>query len=144
MDIYTIGEERCIDGTWGRMVGKRFYTHVSLTGNNETLTRLLDIDGHNPWYICLSEDDKEKRFVETILISKDVWSYKQKPIEYKRGDVVWVFDDNKWQPVYYWSENPISVGGFVCIKSFTADGKAKMGNFILTSEVYSKLPIEIQ
>lgn len=143
MDIYSIGEEKCIDGVWGRMVGKRFYTDTLNVYGTIYLSRKVDVDSVLMMYSILTKCDFPQGLYEIITDKGNLSPYKQKAIEYKRGDVVWVFDNNKWQPVFYWDKNSVSEG-LVCIKSFTTDGKVTLGDFIYTSEVYNKLPIDIQ
>jgi hypothetical protein len=97
MDIYNIGEEKCIDSVWGREANGRFY---NLIVQEDKLGRFLDIDV-NPEKLVQSlavlmehsgftNYNYEEAVNSSVLFYKH---YKPKHIKdlenLKRGDVVW-------------------------------------------------------
>jgi hypothetical protein len=100
MDIYSIGEEKCIDGVWGREVNGRFYDWVS-QNDGEGLYRKLDIDSlfYQPY---AAYDAKVSLNGETVYVQSKEYlkAYTPKHIKdlenLKRGDIVWVITGGAW------------------------------------------------
>jgi hypothetical protein len=100
MNIYDIGEEKCIDGTWGREMNGRFYTRHDQRG---LLYRALDTDNpeyHHFVYYDVSREPTSSSFETLFMYSKNnkngtvLTQYVPKHIKdlenLKLGDIVWV------------------------------------------------------
>jgi hypothetical protein len=99
MDIYSIGEEKCIAGVWGREVSGRFYTHYSLidTSNVGNLYRKLDVSCTFATYYAQAQakdcETSLKEVASTGMFAEIV-EYTPKHLKdlenLKRGDEVWI------------------------------------------------------
>lgn len=102
MNIYEIGEEKCIDGVWGREVNGRFYTHYEasavIVDDALRLCRMLDVSSGDSFWamrgIELGFASKYEEVTAEFLSSPRKTKYTPKHIKdlenLKRGDVVWV------------------------------------------------------
>lgn len=145
MDIYSIGEEKCIDGLWGRMVNGRFYTHT--VNKHPLLVRKLDtLSQPNSYYATLLDDGRES--VDYNLSGSTLYTkYTIKPINLKRGDIVWVKTSTKlngdvWSPVVYLSTNP-DKDGFNCNEIFDEEGTGIGFTARNYKEVFLKPPFNL-
>lgn len=146
MDIYSIGEERCIDGTWGRMVGKRFYTHTTELDGEVFLARALDVDSVFKTYVGLFDALGNKVLNEEVVRSNLIYWYQKEQVKFKRGDVVWVKTFAKsggtvWSPVVYLSTLSDS-SGFYCTEVFNERGIGIGCTGMTYKEVFLKPPFE--
>ena len=150
MGIYSIGEEKCIDGVWGRAVGNRFYNFISSVTSIPSeggLSRKIFIDSVHQFYAVFVDDGFGGH--EYMLAHPDmkVKRYLPKPIELKRGDIVWVTQTTKsnkevWSPVVYLSTNP-NFDGFCCNEVFDNKGTGIGFTARVYKEVFLKPPFNL-
>lgn len=151
MDIYSIGEEKRIDGVWGRVVGKRFYdsiTSVTSMPSEGGLSRKISIESIHPFYAVFV---KGTIFEHEYMLSHPdikVEKYKPKPIEHKRGDIVWVkIDTNfglRWASTRYVGIDIASDGTKVYITTdmYMPDGSTRFEWTSRHKEVFLKPPFD--
>jgi hypothetical protein len=150
MNIYEIGEEKCIEGVWGREVNGRFYT---LIVQEDKLGRFLDIDvnpaklvnslailwGHSGFtYYNYEEAINSSMLFYKYYIPKHI-----KDLEnLKRGDIVWVkfneYNKEQWAMARYVFHN-----GHSYVVSHLFDTNGKPLRHYYHSEVFLKPPFDL-
>jgi hypothetical protein len=146
MNIYEIGEEKCIEGVWGREVNGRFYTYVK---DNDTkhLYRKLSVNttesSYFAWCSCNASDGCEYVISD---VNYAYHAYTPKHIKdfenLKRGDVVWVRSieyENKeqWAIARY-----IDHDGYDYLVSNLFNKKGKSLSHYYCKEVFLKPPFD--
>lgn len=149
MNIYEAGEEKCINGIWGREVNGRFYTHYFESTDCLTLYRKIDVDNEeNDWFVSVKVGAHLESVVRIHVCTKQSWLTKYVPKHIKdlenlkRGDIVWVNIDNLWSPVVFYG---LAVSTkYCCTRSYKEqDCVGSLDDILLINEVHLKPPFDL-
>lgn len=145
MDIYLIGEEKCIDGVWGREVDGRFYTHYKLRSNSKSdvlnVYRKLDADTNHEYWLgknsCIPLEVIAIGGLDVINLNKYIPKHIKDLENLKRGDVVWARTGEEWTRTTFIEKVP---AGYITSDIFMPCGSVPPRWKGFYKEVYIKPP----